>query len=129
MSAAPRSPLRALIPWLIAYVVVVATVLAALRYGREMVITRMGDPESVAAWQRWAEETRRPVAPGEPVERRPVKSDEPPALVLMRDHFGSVQAVSLVIGTFLFCFLGFLGHGIWSQGRSGADPAKPTGRD
>ena len=94
-----------------------------------MVITRMGDPESVAAWRQWAEETRRPVVPGESVERRPVKSDEPPALILMRDHFGSVQTVSLVIGTFVFCFLGFLGHGIWSQGGPASGPPPKTGHD
>ncbi len=129
MTPARRTPLRALAPWLIAYVIVVATVLAALRYGREMVVTRLGDPESVAAWQQWAEETRRPVEPGEPVERRPVKSDEPPALVLMRDHFGSVQAVSLVIGTFLFCFLGFLGHGIWNQRSPSPQQHSRPGRD
>jgi hypothetical protein len=129
MPTARRSLLRILAPWLIAYVIIVATVLAALRYGREMVITRMGDPESVAAWQQWAEETRRPVAPGESVERRPVKSDEPPALILMRDHFGSVQAVSLVIGTFLFCFLGFLGYGIANQRGPTVEPAPKPGRD
>jgi hypothetical protein len=115
---------RTLVLGLAAYLITIVAILWGLRQARESVIARMGDEQTVAAWQDWAEETRRPIEPGQTVERRPVKSDEPPALILMRDHFGSVQLVSLLIGSFVFAFLAFLGVGIWRQSR---DPG-PAGR-
>jgi hypothetical protein len=106
---------RKLTIWLLAYVATMALLFVGLRGAREKVISWMGNPESLAAWRDWAEETRRPLEPGQPVARRPVKSDEPPFLILMRDHFGAVQAVSLAISSFLFAFMGFVGHGLWTQ--------------
>ena len=129
MEANSASRRRSVAVWLVAYLLTIAAILWGLQYGREMVIERLGDPESVAAWRDWAAETRRPADSEHPIERRPVKSDEPPALILMRDHFGSVRAVSVVIGTFLFCFLGFLGHGIWSQRHVAPAGQRPAVRD
>jgi len=93
----------------------VAAILVGLRVARERVIANMSDPETIAAWRAWAEETRKAPQDEQPVARRPVKSDEPPSLILMRDHFVVVQVVSVAIGSFLFAFLGFLGYGIWQQ--------------
>ena len=36
---------------------------------------------------------------------RPVHSDEPPTLILLRDHFGVVVAMSLTVASCLFGFL------------------------
>lgn len=121
--------MRAVALWLVAYLLTMVAILWGLQYGRAMVIDRLGNPESVAAWRDWAAETRRPADAEHPIERRPVKSDEPPALILMRDHIGSVRAVSLVIGTFLFGFLGFLGHGIWSQRHIAPARQRPASRE
>jgi hypothetical protein len=112
------------------YLTTIVAILWGLRQAREAVLARMGDEQTVAAWRDWAEETRRPIEPGQAVERRPVKSDEPPALILMRDHFGSVRLVSLLIGSFVFAFLTFLGVGIWRQSRDPRAPGqKPDARE
>jgi hypothetical protein len=129
MQAGSPSRFRAIALWAVAYVATMTAVLWGLQYGRDMVVAQLGDPESVAAWREWAEETRRPTDADQPVERRPVKSDEPPALILMRDHFGSVRAVALVIGTFVFAFLGFLAHGIWSQRGATPDGSRHSTHD
>jgi hypothetical protein len=39
------------------------------------------------------------------VARRAVQSREPPALVLLRDHFGAVLGTSLLVAGVLFGFL------------------------
>ena len=81
----------------------------------------MSAPEAKQAWGEWRGETERPPEPGLPVARRPVQSDEPPALILMRDHFPVIMGVTLLIGSFLFAFLGFLGRGIWHQRQTPAN--------
>ncbi len=101
--------------WLFGYVATMVALLFGLRVAQRRVIASMSDPEKIAAWRAWAEETRQPPQSDQPVARRPVKSDEPPSLVLMRDHFLAVQGVTITIGSFLFGFLCFLGYGIWQQ--------------
>jgi len=107
-----------LVLWLVAYLAVMAAIAGGLRQARQAVLVRMENPETIAAWRAWRDETRRPLEPGQPVARREVKSDEPPSLILMRDYFAAILAVSLVIGSFLFAFLGFLARGLWSQRRA-----------
>jgi len=108
---------RSLVIWLAAYLATMCAILWGLRQARETVIAKTGNPQAVAAWHDWAQETRRAPEPGQPVERRPVKSDEPPLLILMRDYFIPIQAVSLAVGSFLFAFLGFLVSGIVRERR------------
>jgi hypothetical protein len=101
--------------WLAGYLATIGTILLGLRLARQSVIAEAGSPEAIAAWRDWAAETRKAPEPGEPVQRRAVKSDEPPLLILMRDHFLVIEIVSLAIGSFLFAFLGFLMTGIMRQ--------------
>lgn len=107
--------LSVVISWLAAYLLVMGMILWGLSAARQSVLAKFSDPATLAAWQAWAEETRRPARADEPVARRPVKSDEPPSLVLMRDHFRVIQVVCVSISSFLFAFLGFLGSGLWKQ--------------
>lgn len=113
--------LRVLLLWSIAYLAMTAVVVWGLRSAREAVIAQMSAPEAKQAWGEWRGETERPPEPGLPVARRPVQSDEPPALILMRDHFPVIMGVTLLIGSFLFAFLGFLGRGIWHQRQTPAN--------
>ncbi len=127
--------LSVVLSWLAAYLIIMGTILWGLHAARQSVLAKFSDPATLAAWQAWAEETRHP-AGDEPVARRPVKSDEPPSLVLMRDHFRVIQVVSVSIGSFLFAFLGFLGAGLWRQrgsspiatGDAQTDKPHPRGR-
>ena len=96
-----------------------------MRFARQRVIDSLGSPEALAQWRAFAEETRKEPAPGQAVARRPVKSDEPPALVLMRDYFTAIAGTSLLIGSFVYAFLAFLVLGSWQARaeRAGRDSA------
>lgn len=93
------------VSWWLAYAAVMAALTGTLVWARSAVIARLSTPEALAEWNQWKagsqELSRRPG----PVALRPAKADEPPALILMRDHFGAILAVSLAIGSFLFGFL------------------------
>jgi hypothetical protein len=113
--------------WLATYLATMCAILWGLRQARQSVVAEAGSPAALAAWQDWAAETRKAPKPDQPVERRPVKSDEPPLLILMRDFFLPIEAVSLAVGSFLFAFIGFLAWGIARDRRSGGpNPGRPA---
>ena len=56
------------------------------------------------------------------------KSDEPPALVLMRDHFAVCLSGSLVISSVLFFFLAFLITGMFQPQTAEAQGGERTAR-
>ncbi|MCI0332913.1 MAG: hypothetical protein L0228_06785 [Planctomycetes bacterium] len=85
------------LPWTIAYSVLIVGVVLAMLKTRDWTVSQLASPKSVADWQAWREEVRQQHDRPGPVQRRVPKSSEPPALVMMRDHF----AVSLV-GAALF---------------------------
>jgi hypothetical protein len=89
---------------------------------RDWAMTRLASPQSTANWQTWRDEVRKQQdAPG-PVQRRIPKSSEPPALVMMRDHFsvslvGAVLFSSLLYWVFIWLVMGMVFHGKRSQAR------------
>jgi hypothetical protein len=104
--------------WLLAYLAAMSAVVAALVVARGRVVASLDTPEAREQWQRWKDETRR--QSDGPIQRRPVRSDEPPALILLRDRFGVIVATSVVICSFLFAFLAFAARGAFgSKSRSG----------
>ena len=108
----------AILVWIVTYATVMALILIGLQAARQRIIASLSTPEALASWRAWADETQRPAGDDQPVARRPVTSDEPPALILMRDHFAVVLAVGLIIGTFLFLFVGFLASGLMRERRT-----------
>jgi hypothetical protein len=88
--------LRRWLPWLIAYGVILVAVVVATFKTRDWAIKRLATPNSMAAWQTWRDDVQRQQGKPGPVHRRVPKSDEPPALVMMRDHF-SVSLVGAVL--------------------------------
>lgn len=67
----------------------------------------LSTPQAQADWQEWKSAAQREATVGSPVQRRPVRGDEPPSLVIMRDYFGVVLAALLTVVSFLFAFLAF----------------------
>jgi hypothetical protein len=108
------------IAWLVSYLAAMSAVVAVLMVARDRVIATLDTPEARQRWQEWKEETRRK-SPG-PIERRPVRSDEPPALILLRDRFPAVVGSSVLICSFLFAFLVFVARGAFGSSRSGFQP-------
>ena len=98
---------RRTIPWLVAYLVTMAALTGGLVWAREAVVESLGNPAALAEWREWKAASQRLSKEPGPVARRAAKSDEPPALILMRDNFVAILVVSLLIGSFLFAFLAF----------------------
>jgi hypothetical protein len=69
----------------------------SLLLARNWALAELATPSSMEQWQEWRDDVRVQQAEPGPVQRRVPKSNEPPALVLMRDYFG----VS-IIGAVLF---------------------------
>lgn len=97
--------LTSFLPWLAAYAVLLAAIAVSLAYARRQVVARLSTAKARAEWQAWKAETEKQARSPGPVKRREVRSDEPPALVLLRDHFGTMLAMSLTVASCFFVFL------------------------
>ncbi len=105
-------PFRFSLAWLLAYVTTMALVCAGLAYGRANLLAAYGTEQAQSDWKWW----RGNVAieqnlGGSPVHRRVPKSNEPPALVLMRDHFVACLGLALLLSSVLFATLAFFVRG------------------
>ena len=74
---------------------------------RASTLEELSTPEQQAHWQKWKAEAARQDGTTGPVSRRAPKSDEPPTLVLLRDHYPVIVAASLTFYTFLFALAVF----------------------
>ena len=109
---------RANLCWLIAYLTAMTALVAALAVTRQRVVAKLDTPEARRQWQVWKEQTaQQQKESGSAVQRRPVMSDEPPALILLRDRFPAIVASSVLIGSFLFAFFSFVARGAFRHGR------------
>jgi hypothetical protein len=124
------NPFQFSLGWLLAYLTVMAAVSAGLAYGRHEAFRIYGSKEGKSNWIVW----RFDVAVQEgfeqgPVRRRIPKSTEPPALVLMRDHFlvclvGSLVLTTVLFGTFMVFVRGALAsRNVEADGRRGQKPS------
>jgi anti-sigma factor RsiW len=109
---------RTFMIWSLGYLAVMAAIVAALVVARRRVVATLDRPEARAQWRKWKEQTARPADASHPTQRRPVTSDEPPALILMRDRFAAIVVTTVLIGSFLFAFLAFVVRGAFRGGRS-----------
>ncbi|MGH7193868.1 MAG: hypothetical protein ACREJM_10090 [Candidatus Saccharimonadales bacterium] len=97
------------------WLVVMTGIAASLGLLRTSMVARLSRPESLARWREWRAETERQNQSPGPVQRRTAAGDEPPALVLLRDHFAVIVATSMLVGSFLFAFLAFIARGIYQD--------------
>ena len=106
-----RIPL-ALVVCLAVYFAGAVGIAIALSSVRDNALAELSTPEQLAHWQKWKAEAARQDGTTGPVARRPPKSDEPPTLVLLRDHYPVLVVASLTFYSFLFALAVFLGRGI-----------------
>jgi hypothetical protein len=99
MGSLRRKPV--LIGWLVGYAALLAAIVCSMFWERNSVLSTLSDPTSIADWESWRTDVRQQQANPGPVERKVPKSEEPPALVLMRDYF----KVSLIGATFFSSLL------------------------
>jgi hypothetical protein len=96
------------------YAVLVGLVVWSLLAAREWAMSRMSTPESAAAWEAWRADVRANQRQPSPVERRVPKSAEPPALVLMRDHFGVSLGGAILFSSLLYWVMAWFVMGTFS---------------
>ncbi len=82
-------------------------------YTRQQVVRVHQSPLAQQQWDEWRRAMSDQQAQPGPVLRRPVRSAEPPALVLMRDYFGVCLAMTLVLSGVLIAVLLMFLRGIW----------------
>lgn len=88
--------------WVCLYVAFISAVVAGAFYGRRQALATYGGAAAQVEWDAWREGAQRLADESGPVKRRAPKSAEPPALVLMRDHFGVCLGLAVVLSTVLF---------------------------
>jgi hypothetical protein len=93
---------RSHIGWLLAYLVIIALVVAGVIYGRTRALEIYGSPAAQAEWDQWRADAQKMAQQPSVVKRRVPGSVEPPALVLMRDYFAVCLAGALLLSTILF---------------------------
>ena len=124
------NPFQFSLAWLLAYITVMALLSGGMAYGRWQAMRTYGTEEAQADWTTWRITTAVEEAYGTgPVKRKMPKSAEPPALVLMRDHFASCLALSLVLtsvlfGTFMVLIRGAMSPAAQFVDRSPPEPKK-----
>lgn len=109
---------RANLLWLLGYLAAMTAVVVGLAVARGRVVATLSTPEARQQWRAWKEQAARRKTAAGPIERRPIASDEPPALVLLRDHFPAIVVSTFLIVSFLFAFLAFAARGAFRDGRS-----------
>ena len=101
--------------WFAAYLLVMASLVFALGRYRQNALETYGTAEANAHWQDWRDAAER-IAEEGPVSRRPPKSNEPPALMLMRDHFPACLGISLLLSSCLFGWFMICARGAFRGG-------------
>jgi len=98
-------PTRGMLLIALAWLATMIAVVWLLTAVRQRVIADLSGPDAQSQWQRWRQaEAARQADPAAPVRRRAPKSNEPPALVLMRDSFPAIVAAMLVVSSLCFAF-------------------------
>jgi len=79
-----------------------AAVVSGVLHLRSEAIAVYGSAVAQAEWDTWREDATKMAEQPSVVKRRAPKSLEPPALVLMRDHFAVCLSGALVLSSVLF---------------------------
>lgn len=118
-------------PWVLALLVLILGEVALvwwLRDNQETWIANNSTASAQASWDKYREDAAKQTgAPGTgPVKRKMPKSSEPPFVVLLRDHFGVVQAAAVVFSTVLYLFVLILIRGLMQARKNEQATAEPT---
>jgi hypothetical protein len=97
--------------WGLVYLAVVAAIVWQLGVLRASVLARLGTPAAQAEWEQWRADATKPG----PVARREPKSNEPPALVLLRDYYGVCLGAAIFFSSLLFLVTMLLARGAWAN--------------
>ena len=108
--------------WGVACLAVMAAVVGAMVKVRSDVTGVYGTKSAQNQWDDWRSDAKKMASGTGPVKRREPKSAEPPALVLMRDHFAVCLAGSLLLSTVLFGTFMFFIRGAFATSSQTPNP-------
>ena len=97
-----------LVTWRAALGAIVVAMFEARRWS----LAQLGTPKAQSDWQAWREEVRQEQSRPGPVERRVPESSEPPALVMMRDHFAVSMVGAILFSSMLYWVVAWLVMGM-----------------
>lgn len=103
------------VAWLLGYLATMLALAWALVEARRGTLRDLGTDRARTEWQAWKSKVAEQSRSASPVARRPIKSDEPPALVLYRDYFAPILGMALLLGSVLFGFLMIIVRNAWRQ--------------
>jgi hypothetical protein len=115
--------------WLVAYALLAAAFIGGMFHVRQSVFATYSSPESIADWRQWKSDVERGQTNPGPVQRRVPKSDEPPALVLMRDYFAVSLTAAVFFTSLLYWVMAWLITGaVTNHSTSPNNTPSPSGR-
>jgi hypothetical protein len=107
--------------WIAGYVVLISIVVGAMFWLRQSSVPEWSSSKSISDWQQWRSDVESQQGKTSPVKRDVPKSEEPPALVLMRDFFGVMLAGALLFTSMLYWILAWFLTGIWTSRQPSTD--------
>lgn len=87
--------------WFVAWIAMLGGITFGMQRYRATAMETYGTSQASSDWQEWRDAAKQLAEEG-PVKRRPPKATEPPALLLMRDHFAACLGISLLLSSCLF---------------------------
>ena len=84
------------------YALLLIGMIVGMNIVRQRTIRSFSSAAALDDWQEWRDETRRQATSDGPVQRREADSSEPPAAVLMREHFLACLAILLLISSVIY---------------------------
>jgi hypothetical protein len=104
---------RTIAIWGVVYVALTGALAWGLFQARDRQLALASRPEARAEWEAWKESVRQDNEAGtQPVARRVPTAAEPPAMILLRDHFVGVCATLLLVWTAFFGFMAMVITGV-----------------
>jgi hypothetical protein len=97
----PRRIALTSLSWFVSYLVLLVLIVWGMNSFRQFALRNYGTRQATSQWQQWREAAGNAGQAG-PVLRRAPQSREPPALVLMRDHFAACLGIALLLSSALF---------------------------
>jgi hypothetical protein len=102
--------------WLVVYLADLVAIVAGMFWARQITLRTMDTPEAREQWRAWRESPPNQDSDG-PVRRRPPNSTEPPALLLVRDHFAVILSGAVLFGSLLFAAIMLAARGAFAKGK------------
>lgn len=107
--------------WIAGYIALISIVAGAMFWLRQSSIPEWSSSKSISDWQQWRSDVASQKGKTASVKRDVPKSEEPPALVLMRDFFRVMLAGAILFSSLLYWILAWFLTGIWSSRQTSTD--------